>query len=179
MNTTHITLYFIECGLTNVQRRIVGGVETQVNQYPWMVLLMYRGRFYCGGSVISSFYVVTAAHCVDRWSQNTNKLIVIIRIFIFLIYYINTSIREIFLICCFYNTILFKNKYISYQFQRFLWNFMPVRVSNSCLPLVETKFLMAYLVFQFQVRSQSHIGADIGTRSQFHYRGKDARISCR
>ncbi|XP_016908556.1 trypsin-1-like [Apis cerana] len=59
-----------KCGLTNVQRRIVGGVETQVNQYPWMVLLMYRGRFYCGGSVISSFYVVTAAHCVDRFDSN-------------------------------------------------------------------------------------------------------------
>ncbi|XP_003693467.2 trypsin-1-like, partial [Apis florea] len=59
-----------KCGLTNVQRRIVGGVETQVNQYPWMVLLMYRGRFYCGGSVISSFYVVTAAHCVDRFDPN-------------------------------------------------------------------------------------------------------------
>lgn len=82
---TYIILYFIECGLTNVQRRIVGGVETQVNQYPWMVLLMYRGRFYCGGSVISSFYVVTAAHCVDRWFRALkyiiiNKLIVIIRI---------------------------------------------------------------------------------------------------
>lgn len=178
MNTTHITLYFIECGLTNVQRRIVGGVETQVNQYPWMVLLMYRGRFYCGGSVISSFYVVTAAHCVDRWSQNTNKLIVIIRIFIFLIYYINTSIREIFLICCFYNTILFKNT-SRINFNDFSEILCLSESAIVACSLVETKFLMAYLVLQFQVRSQSHIGADIGTRSQFHYRGKDARISCR
>ncbi|XP_033334077.2 trypsin-1 [Megalopta genalis] len=59
-----------QCGLTNTQRRIVGGTETKVNQYPWMVLMMFRGRFYCGGSVINSRYVVTAAHCVDRFDPS-------------------------------------------------------------------------------------------------------------
>ncbi|XP_076766701.1 trypsin-1 [Xylocopa sonorina] len=59
-----------KCGLTNTEKRIVGGVETQVNQYPWMALMMYRGRFYCGGSVINSHYVLTASHCVDRFDPN-------------------------------------------------------------------------------------------------------------
>ncbi|KZC09429.1 Transmembrane protease serine 6 [Dufourea novaeangliae] len=56
-----------KCGLTNTQKRIVGGTETQVNQYPWMALMMFRGRFYCGGSIINSRYVLTASHCVDRF----------------------------------------------------------------------------------------------------------------
>ncbi|CAB0034979.1 unnamed protein product [Trichogramma brassicae] len=62
---------YIPCGITNKQKRIVGGVETQINEYPWVALLLYRGRFYCGGSVINSKYVLTAAHCVDRFSKSS------------------------------------------------------------------------------------------------------------
>ncbi|XP_033214293.1 trypsin-1-like [Belonocnema kinseyi] len=60
-----------ECGITNKRHRIVGGVETQVNQYPWVALLMHKGRFYCGGTVINSKFVLTASHCVvDRFDKN-------------------------------------------------------------------------------------------------------------
>lgn len=54
----------VECGLTNKQTRIVGGHVTYVNQYPWMALLMYRGKFYCGATLLNSKYVLTASHCV-------------------------------------------------------------------------------------------------------------------
>ncbi|KAJ8682239.1 hypothetical protein QAD02_018031 [Eretmocerus hayati] len=56
------------CGLANKQK-IVGGQETEVNEYPWVALLLYRNRFYCGASVINNKYLLTAAHCVDGFQK--------------------------------------------------------------------------------------------------------------
>nr|AAK48894.1 CUB-serine protease [Panulirus argus] len=54
------------CGNVNRATRIVGGQETEVNEYPWQVLLVTRDMYViCGGSIISSQWVLTAAHCVD------------------------------------------------------------------------------------------------------------------
>ncbi|XP_012551219.2 melanization protease 1 isoform X3 [Bombyx mori] len=51
--------------------RIAGGTETELYQYPWTVLLKttfnygtHKAAFNCGGSLISSRYVLTAGHCV-------------------------------------------------------------------------------------------------------------------
>jgi len=58
-----------KCGIPNRVSRIVGGVETTVNEYPWQAGLIYKGSgkisSFCGGSVISSKYIVTAAHCTE------------------------------------------------------------------------------------------------------------------
>ncbi|KAF7284124.1 hypothetical protein GWI33_022583 [Rhynchophorus ferrugineus] len=57
------------CGLALKHKRIVGGVETLVNEYPWMVALHYNNRFYCGASLINNKYLLTAAHCVNGFSK--------------------------------------------------------------------------------------------------------------
>ena len=50
--------------------RIVGGIETEVNEFPWTVGLYthYRckGLPVCGGSLISTQHILTAAHCIQR-----------------------------------------------------------------------------------------------------------------
>jgi hypothetical protein len=55
------------CGLPFSKRRIIGGIPAKIDQYPWQVALL-RGKqstdFFCGGSLLSSDTVLTAAHCV-------------------------------------------------------------------------------------------------------------------
>ncbi|CAL4132745.1 unnamed protein product, partial [Meganyctiphanes norvegica] len=56
------------CGKVNRASRIVGGVETKVNEYPWQVAIAYSQfsrRAFCGGSIIHSQWVLTAGHCAD------------------------------------------------------------------------------------------------------------------
>nr|QHB21579.1 venom S1 protease 4 [Platymeris rhadamanthus] len=55
-----------KCGWANKSpSRIVGGDETAINEYPFAVQIMLsRRKFaYCGGSIITPYHVLTAAHC--------------------------------------------------------------------------------------------------------------------
>merc|ERR1719180_494792 len=54
------------CGLENPgKERIVGGHEAAENEWPWQVALFIDDAWFCGGSIISDEYVLTAAHCAD------------------------------------------------------------------------------------------------------------------
>ncbi|KAI3373814.1 hypothetical protein L3Q82_022399, partial [Scortum barcoo] len=54
----------------NTDQRIVGGDEAKPGEIPWQVTLMshsatlQRPQSFCGGSLLSEWWVLTAAHCV-------------------------------------------------------------------------------------------------------------------
>ena len=60
----------VECGIEGPPEsqsldRIVGGRESEAGQWPWMVALFIDDAWFCGGSIISEEWVMTAGHCAD------------------------------------------------------------------------------------------------------------------
>lgn len=55
-----------DCGRRK-QTRIVGGVETGVNEFPCMAGIVSKStrQMLCGATIIDSHYALTAAHCVN------------------------------------------------------------------------------------------------------------------
>lgn len=60
-----VALTSIQTPTSAVNPRIVGGTPTQISQVPWQVAITASGNL-CGGSLISTEWVVTAAHCVTE-----------------------------------------------------------------------------------------------------------------
>ncbi|KAL7736461.1 hypothetical protein ACLKA6_019663 [Drosophila palustris] len=58
----------------NLNGRIVGGSPTTISSHPWQVSLQRSGVHFCGGSVISSTMVVTAAHCLLKVTVSTLRI---------------------------------------------------------------------------------------------------------
>ena len=58
---------FCQCGRPRV--KIVGGVEAYQGEFPWQVGLVRHGSStpFCGGTLISSDTVLTAAHCLEQY----------------------------------------------------------------------------------------------------------------
>lgn len=56
------------------QTKIVGGDYAKLNQFPHQVALIYRSALRCGGSIISSSYILTAAHCLVKDIENLEVL---------------------------------------------------------------------------------------------------------
>jgi len=44
--------------------KVVGGQKADPQDWGWQVAMNYNGRFTCGGSLLNSEWIITAAHCV-------------------------------------------------------------------------------------------------------------------
>lgn len=66
------------CGLTLVtSSRIVGGSNAVPGQWPWQVSVFYKGRHWCGGSIIDNQWIVSAAHCFHEDKNTANYKITV------------------------------------------------------------------------------------------------------
>lgn len=53
--------------------RIIGGQKASLGEFPWQIALFFHingtNFVFCGGSLISSKYVLTAAHCAEEFND--------------------------------------------------------------------------------------------------------------
>ena len=71
--------------LSDVSTEIVGGSKVRSGKYPFMVALLDRtvkgnafAKQFCGGSLISSQHVLTAAHCAEDYTADITDLNILI-----------------------------------------------------------------------------------------------------
>ena len=72
-NTMIVMLIYFSNGKA-FQTKIVGGQDADPKDFPWLVLFgafdddgnINEEDFTCGGSIISSYWVLTASHCICK-----------------------------------------------------------------------------------------------------------------
>ncbi|ESO97946.1 hypothetical protein LOTGIDRAFT_104147 [Lottia gigantea] len=68
------------CGIvsdTIPQAFIVGGSQSAIGEWPWMVAVMSGDKHRCGGTIISDQWILTAGHCINdiQHSPQTTSII--------------------------------------------------------------------------------------------------------
>ncbi|XP_058475588.1 coagulation factor VII-like [Solea solea] len=55
--------------------RIVGGTECPKGECPWQVLLVEKGKGFCGGVIFNPTWILTASHCMENLEPQFVKVV--------------------------------------------------------------------------------------------------------
>ncbi|CAD7683431.1 unnamed protein product [Nyctereutes procyonoides] len=59
------------CGRPRMLNRMVGGRDALEGEWPWQVSIQRNGSHFCGGSLLTERWVLTAAHCFSNTSETS------------------------------------------------------------------------------------------------------------
>ena len=63
------------CGI-RTRSRIVGGYKAAPHSWPWQVMLVGMDLDpFCGGTLLSEFWVITANHCLPDYLMNEDVIV--------------------------------------------------------------------------------------------------------
>ncbi|KAF5287776.1 hypothetical protein FQA39_LY15712 [Lamprigera yunnana] len=66
----------VSCAPKSFNSRIVGGHTATDGQFPYQVSIQYRGSHNCGGSILDSRTILTAAHCLADYNNDDLTVVV-------------------------------------------------------------------------------------------------------
>lgn len=70
-----ITLFkATKCAKKDLRSRIFNGIEVDIEDFGYQLHIFINGRFWCGASLISPSWALTAAHCTNGQSNETMTL---------------------------------------------------------------------------------------------------------
>lgn len=62
------------------QLRIVNGTDALIDQIPFQVSMQFFNAHTCGGAILTQDTILTAAHCLDHFTENHNISVLSIRV---------------------------------------------------------------------------------------------------
>ncbi|KAF4073354.1 hypothetical protein AMELA_G00257940 [Ameiurus melas] len=68
-----ISLSCSDCGEAVGEDRIVGGKDTTIESWPWQVSVQWDMQHLCGGSLISTRWIISAAHCFSGRNKELSQ----------------------------------------------------------------------------------------------------------
>ncbi|KAM9801340.1 transmembrane protease serine 2-like [Neosynchiropus ocellatus] len=74
-NNSVVTLQCTDCRRGVNSTRPFREQQAALGSWPWQVSLQVRGHHRCGGAIVSPSWIVTSAHCMDRFSDPAQWLV--------------------------------------------------------------------------------------------------------
>ncbi|XP_058144025.1 serine protease 55 isoform X1 [Dasypus novemcinctus] len=58
--------------------RIIGGMEAKAGEFPWQVSIQASNEHFCGGAILSEWWILTAAHCFELYKVTPRELNIVL-----------------------------------------------------------------------------------------------------